>query len=303
MFVPWLVETIRFFATFEPNVNGLKRRSYITTHDMDSSGLEPGEQDFPVSRSRELRDFLVARRARRRAREFGLPERGVRRTPGLRRTEIADLVGVSEEWYTRFERGANLRVSRSFVDRLAAILKLDDVERAYLFRLVGFIPPDTLMAQPPDLESLQALIDRYSQPAAVYTRWYDIIAFNEPFGKAFHYEDVDDPRMLNSIWRLFFDKSRRTFYEHWSDAADRAVGFMRYAFVGNGDHPRFREVIAQLLEHPEFSRRWQLHDVGDPVIEAFRFDLTIDGFPPHRAFTFDVPGRPEWMLLLDVSGG
>ncbi|MFU8854351.1 helix-turn-helix domain-containing protein [Micromonospora sp. SL1-18] len=83
----------------------------------------------------EVRDFLISRRAKITPRQAGLPDVGNRRVPGLRRGEVATLVGMSIEYYSKLERGAIAGVSASVLDALARALQLDDAERAHVFHL------------------------------------------------------------------------------------------------------------------------------------------------------------------------
>src|SRR5262245_24667076 len=104
-------------------------------------------RNIPVGTERRrarLRDFLRARRARLSPADVGMPDAGRRRTPGLRREEVAVLAGVGASWYTWLEQGRDINVSDSVVDAISRALRLSQAERAYLYRLAGLNPP------PPD---------------------------------------------------------------------------------------------------------------------------------------------------------
>src|SRR5947209_20590208 len=89
----------------------------------------------------ELSDFLKSRRARISPETVGLPPGRRRRTPGLRREEVADLAGVGLTWYTWLEQGRDIRVSPEVLSAIARALRLEPAERAHLFRLAGHAPP------------------------------------------------------------------------------------------------------------------------------------------------------------------
>jgi hypothetical protein len=257
----------------------------------------PGQPRSLISRGRELRDFLVARRARISPAEYQLAG-GRRRTPGLRRSEVAALAAVSEDWYRRFEQGRNFHVSSTMVGRVASVLKLDPVERAYLFRLVGFDEPDVTSEQTNTLAELQQVIDAYAHPAAVYTRWYDVLIRNQPFAETFGPPTLDDSFSSNTIWRMFFDPARRGFYADWERSADQAVAFVRFAMASYGDRPRFMAVFEALMAHPDFAKRWKRGAVDDPLHEAVTYEFSGDTLSRVRVHVFPIPGHNDWLLIL-----
>src|SRR5205814_9449046 len=127
----------------------------------------------------ELGEFLKNRRARLAPAAIGLPLRARRRTPGLRREEVADLAGVSASWYTWLEQGRDIRVSPEVLLGIARALQLEPAERAHLFRLAGHAPPATETATAAISPRLQRVLDHWDPfPAHIAGRRRDVLAWN-----------------------------------------------------------------------------------------------------------------------------
>ena len=127
----------------------------------------------------ELSEFLRSRRARLRPVDVGLPERGQRRVPGLRREEIATLAGVSTDYYVRLEQGRSITASEEVLDALARALRLDEAERLHLHDLAKHRPirqsaPPSQRVRP----GVRLLLDSLMQPAFVLGRRTDVLATN-----------------------------------------------------------------------------------------------------------------------------
>src|SRR5437764_10179694 len=133
-----------------------------------------------LDRHHELAEFLRSRRARLSPEQVGFPRGLRRRTPGLRRTEVALLAGVSLEWYTRLEQGRDIHVSVQVLESLANVLQLDDNERAHLFLLALRQPPPVETFSPPTISpTLQQFIDQLgTTPACVVDARLNVVAWN-----------------------------------------------------------------------------------------------------------------------------
>src|SRR5690606_11582000 len=157
-----------------------------------------------VERRRELGAFLRSRRERRRPEAVGLPVGDRRRTPGLRREEVAMLAGMSVTWYTWLEQGRNVQPSRQVLGSLADVLGLDDVETAHLFRLAGEVPPRVGPASAAVADHEQAMLDRLDpNPALLLDRRLDVVAWNR--GAVVLYGDLAslDADRRNILWLTF----------------------------------------------------------------------------------------------------
>ncbi|MFC3688819.1 helix-turn-helix transcriptional regulator [Aquipuribacter hungaricus] len=225
----------------------------------------------------EVREFLVTRRAKITAADAGLPDVGQRRVPGLRRTEVASLAGVSVEYYARLERGAIAGVSASVLDALARALRLDDAERTHLFDLAHAADGTSALRRPrrrtttrtwTPRPSLQWVLDSITTgPALVRNGRMDLLAVN-PLGRAMHstmYDRVaagtgDGPP--NFARYTFLDEDSRRFYPHWETAADTVVAILRTE-AGRDPHDRvMHDLVGELsTRSQDFRRRWSSHDV------------------------------------------
>lgn len=218
----------------------------------------------------EVSEFLTTRRARLGPGQVGLPETGRRRVPGLRRSEVAALAGMSVEYYAKLERGALAGVSAGVLDALANALQLDDAERAHLLRLAHEADGSNRVLRRPGSPqrwrprpSLQRALDAITGvPAIVGNDRSDLLATNL-LGRAM-YDDLflDPTRPPNFARYTFLDSSARRFYPDWELAADITVANLRTG-VGKSPHDAaLRDLVEDLSSRSEeFRRRWGAHDV------------------------------------------
>jgi transcriptional regulator with XRE-family HTH domain len=217
-------------------------------------------------RRAELADFLRNKRAAIQPEEVGLPGGGRRRTPGLRREEVAQLSGVGTTWYTWLEQGREVRASLSVLEALADALALTPAERSHLILLGRGEEAVTERAPreevPPTLVRLIENIG--ASPAYISGRRWDLLAWNRAMTVVF-----GDPAELpegrrNSIWAIFNDPRRRKLLgSHWEEGARNAVARFRADSARLIGDPDFEELIEALKESsPEFRRWWKRHEVA-----------------------------------------
>ena len=238
----------------------------------------------------EVREFLVSRRAKITPEQAGLPAGTNRRVPGLRRTEVAVLAGVSIEYYSKLERGALAGVSAGVLDAIARALRLDDAERAHLFDLAQAADSGTLMRprrrrskQWTPHPSLQWTLDAVTGgPAFVRNGRMDLLAANK-LARAFYaqvYAQVNaDPQRPANIARFtFLDDNAHGFYADWDSAADVCVAILR---TEAGRDPRDKELhdlVGELsTRSAEFRTRWAAHNVRHHGTGAKSFHHHIVG--------------------------
>ena len=215
--------------------------------------------------SGQLAAFLRSRRARLTPADVGLPgdsEPGRRRTPGLRREEVAELSGVGVTWYTWLEQGRKIPASSQVIDALARALRLSGDEHRHLRELAG------LAAPPPEAEHdvqprLQRLVDAVRPNAAsVYDVHLDYLAWNEPYRRLRH-----DPASLaagrrNLLWMMFTDAENQARMTTWDRAARALLSQFRAAAGRHPGDPRFAELVAALTEvSPQFRDWWAEYPV------------------------------------------
>ncbi len=255
----------------------------------------------------DVREFLTSRRAKVRPDQVHLAAGPNRRVPGLRRTEVALLAGVSVEYYTKLERGDLTGASDAVLHAIANALLLDEAERDHLFHLARATGPAPqrrarrslreLVVRP----SLQYSLDAITGgPALVRNGRMDIIAANL-LARAL-YVDVyaTQTHPVNIARYAFLTRDRaELFYPDWSRAADQIVGILR-AEAGRDPHDRhFQDLIGQLSTlSEEFRTRWGAHDVRrhDTGMKHFRHCLVGD---LHLNFeSTELPADPGWKLQI-----
>src|SRR5437899_9137636 len=158
------------------------------------------------SRRRELASFLRSRRERISPEQVGLPPGRRRRTPGLRREEVAQLAAVGVTWYTWLEQARDIQVSGQVADAIARALLLDHIERRHLFTLAGATDPHPYLECPGMSPAMRMMVDQLEPlPAAVVNSRYDIIAYNRVYGRLVSDLDQLAPQDRNIMWLSFTD--------------------------------------------------------------------------------------------------
>jgi transcriptional regulator with XRE-family HTH domain len=211
----------------------------------------------------ELAAFLRARRARVSPRDAGLPEVGPRRTPGLRRQEVAQLAGMSIDYYIRLEQGRGPHPSRQVLSALARALMLNGDERDYLFRMGGEAPPVPVRPSREITPGLRHLLDGMpATPAYVVDAAYNILAWN-PLAVHFigNLAGHTDRNMIRWTFRrsptdvVWTDEHFLRFTR--STVADLRANYARYP----GD-PEIESVVSEMLAlSPQFTQMWQAYEV------------------------------------------
>jgi transcriptional regulator with XRE-family HTH domain len=234
-------------------------------------------------RRRELAGFLRSRRERITPDQVGLPAVGRRRTPGLRREEVAQLAGVGVTWYTWLEQGRDINVSEQVLTAIAGTLRLDPDERSHLFTLAGAPEPPRekeCRAVPATVHTLLAKLDPF--PAVVMNARTDILAYNRGYDLLMDIESVPrDER--NAILQAFTNPNWRNRLVDWEDRAAQQVGQLRAAMAEHVGEPAWKSLIKRLRrESPEFEACWQQHEVRPPRNLTKRFRHPASGI-----LTFD----------------
>jgi transcriptional regulator with XRE-family HTH domain len=217
----------------------------------------------------EVREFLTTRRAKISPERAGIPTAGQRRVPGLRRSEVAALAGMSVEYYAKLERGALSGVSPGVLDAIARALQLDDAERAHLVRLAHEADGSSALLRPRRRPkqwtvrpSLQWSLDAITAPAILVNNRQDLLAANH-LGRAMYSDVYTDPGSLPNFGRfIFLDSAARRFFPDWNLAADMMVANLRTA-AGKDPHDKgLHDLVGELsTRSDDFRRRWGAHNV------------------------------------------
>ncbi|ACI52539.1 transcriptional regulator, XRE family [Gluconacetobacter diazotrophicus PA1 5] len=229
----------------------------------------------------ELGDFLRARRERLVPDKAGAV-RGRRRTPGLRREEVAEAAGISTEWYVKLEQGRAVAPSLTTIDALARALKLNAVERAHLRRLAD------AKSQPAfSPETVPPIISRFvvslPHPAYVTGRRWDILAWNDAAAELFDFGamPLEDRNLL--LYILTDPRARRVFGDNWSTEAQRILAIFRPTYDVWADDPAFVELLHRVQAGcGEFEGWWKDHAIRWPSSGTKRLH-----HPTHGRTAFD----------------
>lgn len=224
----------------------------------------------PAKERTELGVFLRTRRDALAPDDAGVVSYGMRRVPGLRREELAQLAGVSVAYYTRLEQGQSIAASDSILDALARALQLRDDERTHLFELARprrsrkRRPPRPESASPGGVQLLDAMTD---VPALILGRRNDVLAWNR-LGHALlaghlPFDAPQDPRQRpNVVTMLFLDPHTRELYRDWGAEAALIVASLRFVAAHYPDDRALAELVGQLsMRSPEFAALWAKHTV------------------------------------------
>ena len=209
----------------------------------------------------ELADFLRSRRERLSPAKVGLPSGRRRRTPGLRREEVAELAGIGVDWYVRLEQGRSVRPSVATIDALARALRLSKTEHAHLSALTqrgerqafaGEIVPD----------AIRRIIDGLNQPAYVTGQRWDVLAWNAAAEEIFAFGRLKEEERNTLLSMFTRPATRKLFGAGWEQEARRMIAQFRANYDLFAGDQAFESLINRLRgESKEFSQWWRGHDV------------------------------------------
>src|ERR1700759_2307963 len=215
----------------------------------------------------ELGDFLRSRREKLTPKSMGLPSGRRRRTPGLRREEVAELAGVGVDWYIRLEQGRTVSPSVTTIDALARALRLSKAEHAHLRALThnagrkAFVPETV----PP---TIRRLVESLNQPAYICGRRLDILAWNAAADEIFAFGRLPESDRNSLVSVLTNPAMRRLFGASWEDEAKRLVAQFRATHDLWAGDPAFIDLLQRLRDGcPEFTAWWETDDVGSAAAD------------------------------------
>ncbi|OHV36931.1 MULTISPECIES: helix-turn-helix transcriptional regulator [Pseudofrankia] len=269
----------------------------------------------------ELADFLRHCRTRLTPADVGLAQGTRRRTPGLRREEVAQLASMSTDHYTRLEQARGSRPSRQMLAAVARALRLTNDERDHLFHLAGEEPPRDRSTTQHVRPGLLLVLDRLTDiPAQVISDRGDILAQNA-LARALHGDASARPEAERNVaWRYFTDPTARELFpaEDRDPGARAAVADLRATFARRPDDARLAALVRRLRAcSEEFSALWDTHDVAvrrtdvkrflHPVVGLLELDCEVLLSPEHDQRLVVHTARPgsssyERLELLRVVG-
>ncbi|QNE23200.1 helix-turn-helix domain-containing protein [Kribbella qitaiheensis] len=235
---------------------------------MPTGGSDKGE------RRRELAAFLRSRRERIQPDEVGYAPGGRRRTPGLRREEVAQLAGVGVTWYTWLEQGRDINVSAQVLDAIARTLRLDRLERNHLYTLAGMTLGPAKLDCTALPGSIQRMLDQVSPyPAMVLNTRYDVLAFNDAYCKVVIDMATVPVEERNILWLTFVSPEWRCSFVDGDSTRLHMVAAYRAALADHLGEPEWQNLTERLLlNSPLFAELWERYDVAAPSTKVKLLD-------------------------------
>ncbi|MFD3928080.1 helix-turn-helix transcriptional regulator [Streptomyces sp. NPDC058614] len=242
----------------------------------------------------------MSRRARVTPAEAGLPDGGARRrTPGLRREEVAVLAGVGASWYQWLEQGRDISVSPQVLDAVSRVLRLSNVERRHLYVLAGLNPPAPEVA--PEVrdmcDGLRRLIDTWMPyPAHIMDQYYNCVMYNDAATMVL---GMRPENSQNCIVDFFTDPLYRGRSRTWERNACTVVAQFRASCAAAPDDEGFQELLARLKAgSTEFTELWERRDIQDAGQIRKELDHPLVGVLAVESTAMKVPARPDLTVVL-----
>jgi len=246
----------------------------------------------------ELGDFLRSRRDRLTPEAVGLPRSQRRRTPGLRREEVAQLAGIGIDWYIRLEQGRTVSPSATTVASLSRALRLNAVEEAHLRALTRNVEraPFEREVVP---ESLKRTVAALNVPAYVTGRRWDVLAWNAAAADIFAFDRIPEEDRNTLLLVLTNRKTRALFGAGWADEAKRMVAQFRATHDLWSRDPAFVRLLERLRAGcPEFNAWWKTHDLRATTTGRKRLTHPRKGAVRFRYSSFQANDDPNLKLVI-----
>ena len=261
---------------------------------------EVKDMPAPERRRTELGKFLRTRRARLSPADFGMPAGLRRRTPGLRREELALLAGVGVTWYTWLEQGREIHVSTQVLDALARTLRLDRAERWHMYVLAEAVPVSVSTGRCSVSGAITEILQALDPlPAVVTNTRFDILKENGAYQDLFREWHSLPCIHHNTLWCTLTEPTAREKFPQYEESTRYSVARFRAAYARHVGDPDWEEDIRRLSSlSSEFTELWALHEVAEfqPRIRTFVH-------PDVGSLTFttnelQVPATPETRLVV-----
>lgn len=253
------------------------------------------------ARRTELAQFLRTRRERLAPEQVGLPSGSRRRTPGLRREELALLAGVGTTWYTWLEQGRAITVSRQVLESLARALQLDADERTHLFiRAREHLPADPLPLTQTIDPALQLIVDTMGiYPALVLSHRWDILAWNQAACRVLGDFSAMTTRERHILWLFFTDQRYRSMLIDWEQEGQRLLALFRASTQRCIGEAWFTDLVQELQQvSPAFSEWWSRHEVQGVQTDHKHLIHPRVGHLILQATTFQVADHLDIQLVI-----
>jgi len=261
---------------------------------------QPGDAPASEQRRAELGKFLRTRRARLSPADFGMPAGSRRRTPGLRREEVALLAGVGVSWYTWLEQGREINVSTQILDALARTLRLDRAERWHMYVLAEAVPVAVSTGRCSVTEAVMEIVRTLDPlPAVVTNSRFDVLAENDAFVDLFRYWHSLPCVQRNLLWCTITEPAAREQFPQYEENVRYQVARYRAAYARHVGDPDWEEDIRRLSGlSSEFAELWARHEVAEFQPRDRTFIHQDAGPLTFTLSELQVPATPEARLMV-----
>ena len=253
-------------------------------------------------RRQELADFLRTRRMRLSPEQVGLVRGGRRRTPGLRREEVALLANVGVSWYTLLEQGRDIHPSSEVLHSIADALQFTSDERQHLFLLADQqYLIETRASDEQVSPALRRVLDALDPiPAYVIDHRWNFLAWNTSAEHVLLLSESVPPYEYNAVWRIFANlMSHRLYTPEWEQVAQKVLAEFRAESVRYADEAWFKRLVADLQSvSPEFRAWWPRHDVRGRSDAFKEIEHPLVGHLKFEHTTLQVPNMPELKIMI-----
>lgn len=267
-------------------------------HPSTMASHPPAQAATPDPVRSEFGDFLRSRREKLTPKFAGLSPGQRRRTPGLRRQEVAELAGIGVDWYIRLEQGRAVSPSIATIDCLARALRLTKAEHAHLRALARTgdrraFAPETVPA------TLRLVVERLPEPAYVTGRRWDVLAWNEAAAALFPFVRAAEADRNILVYMLLDPDARRLFGDLWAEEARRMVAQFRATHDLWAGDPAFTGLLARLRQGcPAFQAWWRAHDIRSVGAGRKTLHHPVRGTLHYAYATFQANDDPALKLAL-----
>jgi len=246
-----------------------------------------------------LGDFLRSRRMRLDPEAMGLSRARRRRTPGLRREEVAERAGIGVDWYIRLEQGRSVSPSTTTIDALARALRLDTVEHAHL-RSLARNGDRRAFSREIVPDPIRRLVESLHQPAYVTGRRWDVLAWNEAAADIFtSFVRLTEANRNILLYMLTDPEARRLFGETWPDEAKRMVAQFRATHDLWASDPAFLDLLERLRRgSADFATWWEAHDIRSVAAGRKLLNHPEKGLQHFEYSTFQANDDPALKLVI-----
>jgi transcriptional regulator with XRE-family HTH domain len=264
---------------------------------------QSGQRPVVFERRREeLGNFLRAHRARLSPEDFGMPRGARRRTPGLRREEVALLAGVGVTWYTWLEQGREINASTQVLDAVANTLRLDRAEREHLYRLAEATPSLVGAPRGPVPGEIREIVSSLDPlPASLTNGRFDLLASNDAYEDLFWDWHSMPCIHRNALWCIATEPTARAKFPQYEQEMRYLVARLRAAYAGHVGDQEWEEDIRRLSGlSREFADLWARHEVADPQSRIRTFIHPTAGPLTFTATELAVPAMADVRLLVNT---